>query len=431
LPNVLKHKFTSPVSDGPNASLVRPSNWNDEHAFAGGSHGQLLYRDTTASDGVRWENGPVYRPEFFDGADLSAKINACVAGMPSDGGVIDARRFTGALTLCTPIVLSKPVTLLLGRATITSAVTPMIQVTGTGAGSGILGAPCAATILASTLTNQGILQINTDFPVALENLHISHTGAPKTAGYGIDVTAPGLGANGHSRFRNLIIAYQALGMHFRNSAGWTLRDSYIVNNSGVGIQIEGENEPDAGDSTIDGCIFDTDSNGVDVSAIRLLSSAGLRLINNKFLNHYYAFALDIQDSTSILLVQGNSFEHQRGVSISLSRTSGTALFSHVNITGNQFTGTYGPNIAINTAAVGSVVINGNLLSGAGAWNMINLNAGSDIVMMGNLFQGNGVARGIYIDTSVIRAVIGPNHFVACSPNNYLNYSASTVIWTQA
>jgi hypothetical protein len=52
--NVIKHKFTSPKADGGDATLIRPSNWNDEHALAGGNHGGIFLRDTGASDGASW-----------------------------------------------------------------------------------------------------------------------------------------------------------------------------------------------------------------------------------------------------------------------------------------------------------------------------------------------------------------------------------------
>ena len=52
--NVTKHKFTSAKADGADATLVRPSNWNDEHAFAGGVNGDFLIRDTGQSDGANW-----------------------------------------------------------------------------------------------------------------------------------------------------------------------------------------------------------------------------------------------------------------------------------------------------------------------------------------------------------------------------------------
>lgn len=52
--NTLKHKFTSAKADGTDTSRVRPSNWNDEHAFAGGSDGQALVRDSGQTDGANW-----------------------------------------------------------------------------------------------------------------------------------------------------------------------------------------------------------------------------------------------------------------------------------------------------------------------------------------------------------------------------------------
>lgn len=52
--DIVKHKFVSAKPDGPDATKLRPSNWNDEHAFAGGALGSLLYRDTGSSDGANW-----------------------------------------------------------------------------------------------------------------------------------------------------------------------------------------------------------------------------------------------------------------------------------------------------------------------------------------------------------------------------------------
>lgn len=50
--NVLKHAFTSPKADGADATLVRPSNWNAAHTFAGGVDGDFLQRQTAEPDGA-------------------------------------------------------------------------------------------------------------------------------------------------------------------------------------------------------------------------------------------------------------------------------------------------------------------------------------------------------------------------------------------
>jgi hypothetical protein len=48
--NVLKHRFNSAKLDGPDATQVQPSAWNDGHAFTGGAAGDVLTRDP--SDGT-------------------------------------------------------------------------------------------------------------------------------------------------------------------------------------------------------------------------------------------------------------------------------------------------------------------------------------------------------------------------------------------
>lgn len=53
---MLKHAFVSAAADGSDATLVRPSNWNEDHVFDGGSDGDLLIRDTGSASGVAWSS---------------------------------------------------------------------------------------------------------------------------------------------------------------------------------------------------------------------------------------------------------------------------------------------------------------------------------------------------------------------------------------
>jgi hypothetical protein len=62
--NVLKHRFTSPKLDGPDATQVQPSAWNDGHQFSGGTDGQMLVRATAdATFGAAWATVP--HPEVW------------------------------------------------------------------------------------------------------------------------------------------------------------------------------------------------------------------------------------------------------------------------------------------------------------------------------------------------------------------------------
>lgn len=57
--NIVKHKFTSLVADDPDSTIVRPSNWNDEHIFAGGSNSYSLRYDSSATDKVKWTDDSI------------------------------------------------------------------------------------------------------------------------------------------------------------------------------------------------------------------------------------------------------------------------------------------------------------------------------------------------------------------------------------
>src|ERR1044071_1301002 len=54
--NTLKHRFVSAKADGADTSVVRPSDWNNDHIFAGGSTLQYLMWSSGASDKVAWDN---------------------------------------------------------------------------------------------------------------------------------------------------------------------------------------------------------------------------------------------------------------------------------------------------------------------------------------------------------------------------------------
>ena len=79
--NVLKHRFSSGKADGPDATQVQPSNWNDGHIFSGGNAGDMLTRDPTdASFGAKWAAPPVIPP----GTYVATLTAGGPASVPSD-----------------------------------------------------------------------------------------------------------------------------------------------------------------------------------------------------------------------------------------------------------------------------------------------------------------------------------------------------------
>ena len=52
--DTLKHKFVSTKPESADTTIVSKNEWNEEHAFTGGTNGQYLTRSTGASDGAAW-----------------------------------------------------------------------------------------------------------------------------------------------------------------------------------------------------------------------------------------------------------------------------------------------------------------------------------------------------------------------------------------
>lgn len=127
------------------------------------------------------------------------------------------------------------------------------------------------------------------------------------------------------------------GIYLANAAQFKISGNYFVTYINAGVVIENTIEPDSGDSSIDGGnVFDAGGDTGD--AIVQLSSGGLRVVNNKFLNGAYHYRANFNSTpnTSILCWTGNSSEQARTANIAFNATTPSS-FSYVNISGgNQF-----------------------------------------------------------------------------------------------
>ena len=54
----INHRKVSTKPDGPDTTLIRPSDWNDSIIVSGGTTGQILTRDTAQADGWVWSAAP-------------------------------------------------------------------------------------------------------------------------------------------------------------------------------------------------------------------------------------------------------------------------------------------------------------------------------------------------------------------------------------
>ena len=100
--NIVKHRFASGKTDGPDASQVQPSHWNDGHLFSGGNAGDLLARDPTdASFGAKWTAPPapvgVWQTIPFDTANFLT--DSGMTWTVASGGVLSNRYMVVGKTL--------------------------------------------------------------------------------------------------------------------------------------------------------------------------------------------------------------------------------------------------------------------------------------------------------------------------------------------
>lgn len=384
-------------------------------------------RGMAVSNGTTWVtiNAPTYRPEDYPAADFGASLNACIAAMPATGGTIDCLFASGAQSATVPILINKPVRLILGEMVLTSTATEIFSVVAPGPVV-ISGISRSQTFIRTTTVGQNGIAIAQPSPVRIEHLTIDHSGAQKNNGSGIYLTGDGVNSNGFSRLVDLNIVDQWQSVATISAASWIMCDCYIVNSVAIGVDVQNQLLPDAGDSTIYGCTFDSVHVGVNVAAIFQHHSGGLRIINNKILSHYYGYVLDIVGSTIILLIEGNSIENQAGPSIALGRSVGVETFHNIIITGNQFSNANNACIACASDAIRNVLIADNIMGFLSPHAAISLTAINRAAIHGNMFfSSGGTSVGVAVGAGALGVDVGPNtYFDVTSPVSYQNVTAT-------
>jgi len=97
--------------------------------------------------------GPIRFCDGFAGADAGAKITACIADLPSTGGVADARGLEGAQAVSTTVTITNPVELLLGAALLTSSVAPAFSFDAGSDGSSLICTAATRITFANGMAN--------------------------------------------------------------------------------------------------------------------------------------------------------------------------------------------------------------------------------------------------------------------------------------
>jgi hypothetical protein len=219
----------------------------------------------------------VQHAEKFPGADAGEKIANCVAALPAQGGVCDARELSGPQSAASSFTVggpSKPVQLLLGPGT--------LMVRGTihiGARSSIVGMPAAmgigsdqspsvikaadATSLAAVVELNGSLAVLQDITVdgnkagvgkgangvgvlvnRANRVEMFRVTAQNSPGYGIELYSSPRNESCCAKLSKIMsIANAGTGMHLANTADVFVSMSEFENNGSFGIEVN--NSPTA------------------------------------------------------------------------------------------------------------------------------------------------------------------------------------------
>jgi len=84
--NLLRHRYASGKSDGPDVSQIQPSHWNDGHFFTGGNAGDVVMRDLAdPTYGVKWAPAGF---KILESTDIGVRHDWTPAGFGTENAII-------------------------------------------------------------------------------------------------------------------------------------------------------------------------------------------------------------------------------------------------------------------------------------------------------------------------------------------------------
>lgn len=241
----------------------------------------------------------------------------------------------------------------------------------------------------------------------------------KTLGACIEVTAPIVSTvqqeNQTTVFNNVTCRNFATGIYFKSASFWKVFQCNFIDYRVAGIQVANIYNADSGDAMITNCLFETDPVSLGNAGILQNSSGGLKITGCKFLGASYGYRMAWTGAASSnLQVVNNSFELMDTTAISLTRTSGAATFSLINITGNNFA-LSGFHITTDSNTwLSKIAVTGNIFELWAGYvlvvNSIGLNNVNNLIISSNTFIGAGTTSVAISLTNPTNGQIGLNNY---------------------
>ena len=367
---------------------------------------------------------PIHINELRTKANLDAILNVKDYGAVGDGNHDDTAAIQSAVdiadeyarTTAYSCVIYFPRGTYLISGTITShPSTNAIGPTFIGDGKNV-------TTIKTNHATANMFNIATDYYGDFYNLNFTCTDS-RTSGYAIYYSGgPATSMTGQTTIRDCNFYGNMInGIGMLNNYNFTIDNVTMTCTGGVGIDLANPINADTGGGFIFNCTLTGYNGGTGI----LSKIGGVHLVNNSIQFWANGFTFDLCDgNTGIIMVQDNQFEGYDNYGISLIRSAGTHIGSRIFIQNNEL---WSPSpitgIWLANGGYSDIMITGNLIDGDVSDYGINIESSlTKSIISGNSIHHSNVGLNIVAEASYI--YYGPNAFYDCNYNVVNNSSTS-------
>lgn len=333
-------------------------------------------------------------------AGLNGIVGAKMFGCVGDGVTDDTTNLQTAITTCAAngyiLYLNAGVYLVSSTLNITGPCT-------------ILGAGKFRSVVKASSTTLTVFTIATTSAITFEGFEIQGSATASNGSLVSLDSGSGVAINQFSVFRDVVFQSGFVQFNTISASNWMLDNCLFFSPTAICVNIQDVAHTDAGDQTIQGCIF-SGTAGVG-TAVSQSSAGGLKMYGCKVIQfaNGYSLSLAAGVATSDLFISGNSFEAFTGSIISLTKGTGT-VFGAIQITGNELSGAaVGINMSPDSGPWNShiEVVGNNIGVNAGGTGVVMVGA-NDFIVTGNTIvqaaptSGTGVSIGVNTSNGVVR-----------------------------
>jgi hypothetical protein len=347
----------------------------------------------------------VIKPEFY--------------GAVGDGTTDDTTAVQAALTAASAVNGTVSLSKMYRVAATGVTITGSIRVLGGGGFQDVFGGGAKTGLITTSTTAVGItIESN---GVELRNFALVNDATGTiTAGQGI-LLVPNNGNSPRRGDHNIIDTVHITG--FYDSADidcgsyWRVKNCFFYNATRHGLIIHNSQNVDGGDQFIEGNTFITtkSSNG---AAIRWFSGGGAKIYGNKVnVGFQYGIqaAITSGKSTSVMVVNGNSFENTGTSSVYIDSSGGS--YGRIVVTNNEMMATAASASShgmvyitgsSNSANMHEVVVSGNTMAvpAAAGW-AVQVGSCTNVHIGTNVIANGAAAGGVKIGSGAVQVRVDP------------------------